>query len=359
MDALPAMQSFPASLPQGSLPRAEFEFTGSGGEYFRIWIVNLALTIVTLGVYSAWAKVRRLQYFYRNTRVADASFDYHGRPVAILKGRIVALVLLFLYNLALEFQSLLALVVAIPVVLILPWLLRQSLRFRLHYSSWRGLRFGFRGNVAGAYGVFMLWPLLSALSLALFAPLWHQRLKRYQHGNSFFGGTPFAFSATPGRFYRIYAVALAAMLTLLVLLVALAVGAVMRGSAMDDARAGVMAGLFLVPVLVLGLMLAVGPYLVACIQNLVWNSTTLGPHRFECRLRARTLAWIGLTNLLLIVITLGLYMPYAAVRLARYRVSCMTLLPGSALDEFVASEKAGAAALGEELSELLDIDIAL
>ncbi len=32
-----------------------FRFTGNGGEYFRIWIVNLMLTIVTLGIYSAWA----------------------------------------------------------------------------------------------------------------------------------------------------------------------------------------------------------------------------------------------------------------------------------------------------------------
>ncbi|MDR1854861.1 MAG: DUF898 domain-containing protein, partial [Azoarcus sp.] len=38
------------------------QFTGSGGEYFRIWIVNLLLSILTLGIYSAWAKVRREQY---------------------------------------------------------------------------------------------------------------------------------------------------------------------------------------------------------------------------------------------------------------------------------------------------------
>ena len=67
-----------------------FEFTGKGWEYFRIWIVNLLLTILTLGVYSAWAKVRRLQYFYRNTRLDGASFEYHGTPIAILKGRVNA-----------------------------------------------------------------------------------------------------------------------------------------------------------------------------------------------------------------------------------------------------------------------------
>ena len=47
-------------------------FTGSGSEYFRIWIVNVLLTIVTLGFYSPWAKVRRLKYFYGNTYLLDA-----------------------------------------------------------------------------------------------------------------------------------------------------------------------------------------------------------------------------------------------------------------------------------------------
>src|SRR5258707_6333866 len=42
-------------------------FTGRAGEYFRIWIVNICLSIVTLGIYSAWAKVRRKRYFYGNT----------------------------------------------------------------------------------------------------------------------------------------------------------------------------------------------------------------------------------------------------------------------------------------------------
>ena len=77
-----------ASPPQVS---GEITFTGEGREYFRVWIVNLALSVATLGVYSAWAKVRRLQFFYRHTRLDGASFDFHGQPLAILKGRIVAL----------------------------------------------------------------------------------------------------------------------------------------------------------------------------------------------------------------------------------------------------------------------------
>jgi uncharacterized membrane protein YjgN (DUF898 family) len=57
------------------------------------------LSVLTLGIYSAWAKVRRLRYFYDNTSVAG-SFDYHGNPISILKGRIIAVVLLAVHHFA-------------------------------------------------------------------------------------------------------------------------------------------------------------------------------------------------------------------------------------------------------------------
>jgi uncharacterized membrane protein YjgN (DUF898 family) len=237
-------------------------------------------------------------------------------------------------------------------------MLRQSLRFRLHYSSWRGLRFSFRGDLPAAYRAFLLWPMLTAVSLLMLGPMWHQRLKRYQHDNSVFGTTAFRFHASVGSFYGPY-------LRSLLLLVALAIaGGLLFASAgiggLEPGRsAAALVTLALVVAAFIAFSLLVGPYLMARIQNLVWNSTSLGPHRFQSTLRARTLAWILFSNLVLAIVTLGLFMPFAAVRLARYRVSCMTLLPGASLDEFVAGETTSVAAVGEELGEFLDIDISL
>ena len=76
------------------------EFTGSASEYFRIWIVNLLFTLATLGIYSAWAKVRKKRYFYGSTRFDGDSFDYFASPKAILKGRLVAFAALLLYAFA-------------------------------------------------------------------------------------------------------------------------------------------------------------------------------------------------------------------------------------------------------------------
>ena len=74
-----------------------FEFMGSGKEYFKIWIVNLILSILTLGIYSAWAKVRTNRYFYGNTQLAGSGFEYHAKPLAILKGRLIAVAILLVY----------------------------------------------------------------------------------------------------------------------------------------------------------------------------------------------------------------------------------------------------------------------
>ena len=71
----------------------QFEFSGSGSEYFKIWIVNILLTIVTLYIYSAWAKVRKNRYFYGNTSIDGSAFEYHAKGIQLLPGRLIGCLL--------------------------------------------------------------------------------------------------------------------------------------------------------------------------------------------------------------------------------------------------------------------------
>src|SRR5437867_1956442 len=147
------------------MDKEQLHFTGSGAEYFGIWIVNLLLTIVTLGIYSAWAKVRRLQYFYRHTEMAGSSFDFHGSPGRILIGRVIALAMLIAYTYSVRLPSPLTFAVLAAMAIVMPWLLRNSFRFRLYNTSWRGTLFHFRGTVARAYRVFLLNGFLTVITL--------------------------------------------------------------------------------------------------------------------------------------------------------------------------------------------------
>lgn len=351
-DAVPATPDGPYATPRP----LRLAFTGSGSEYFRIWIVNALLTIVTFGIYSAWAKVRTLQYFYRNTRLDGATFDYHGKPAAILKGRAIVFGLALVFQLCSQVSPILALVMALVLAAVFPFLLVRSLRFRMANSSYRGLRFAFTGADGPAYKVFVLWPLLAAITLGALTPLAHQRFKQYQHNHTRFGTAPFAFSASAGDFYGVYLRAFG-LTVLLVVLAAVAGIALGIGSGSGKA-ASVLAGIFATLGIYLA-MLAVGPYFTAKLQNVVWNHTTLAPHSFRSEVKAGRLFLIFVTNLLGIALTLGLFMPFARVRSTRYRIESMTMLAAAPLDTFVAGEAEQVGALGDAAVDWYDIDIAL
>lgn len=344
----------------GSLP---FSFTGTGGEYFRIWIVNLLLSIVTLGIYSAWAKVRRLKYFYSNTNVANSSFEYHGNPVAILKGRFVAVILIIAYKLALEASGIIALLMIIAVAFSVPWLIWKSLQFKLYNTSYRGIRFGFRGALKQAYLVYLLWPLLSAITFFLAAPFAHQRLKRFQHQESRFGSTHFSFDATIGAFYKCYLLFFAIWLAGFVAICALFGGtlfALFAGGI--DSEAASASGTFAVFAFVFAMyiwMFLVFPIFATLIQNLIWNNTRLGLHGFQSEMKWTRVSFIAVTNILAIICTMGLYLPFAQIRYMKYRVESMTLHPEGSLDDFVAATQAQAGATGEGVADLLDFDLSL
>ena len=339
----------PFAPPPAAWRREPLQFSGRGAEYFGIWITNLVLTLLTLGIYSAWAKVRRLQYFHRHTTLGGAGFDYHGDPRAILKGRVIGLLLLLAYNLSFQFSTIAGLIVAAGLAAVMPVLLMRALRFRARNSSWRGLRFGFDGDAAGAYSAFLKWPLFTVMTLGLLGPLWHQRMKQYQFNHARYGTAGFSIDAPVGSFYRIYGVAIGCVVA----------GAIAILAGLASLAESTQSAFMLMPLLLLALMLFIQPYLSARVQNLVWNHTRLGEHRFESRVSARRLYVITLTNLLGVVLTLGLFMPFAAIRLARYRLECVALLSAGSLDDFVAGQQRDVAATGEEAAGLFDVDIAL
>lgn len=329
-------------------------FTGSGSEYFRIWIVNLMLSVVTLGVYSAWAKVRRLEYFYRNTRVAGASFDYHGRPLAILKGRIVAVLLFGGYTIAGAISPVAGLLAFVVLAVVMPFLINRSLRFRLYNSSYRGIRLQFHGTTGQAYWVFLCLPILSVFTLMALGPLWHHQLKEYQHANASYGRTRFSFSAPISGFYKAYGVTLLCVVVLVIysavllgLTAALMTGGVGRAFAV---------GLFVLSYIFFAS--AIWSLTTSLIQNLVWRHTALGPHTFLCRLEAHRLLRVVLLNTIATVLTLGLYKPFAQVRLAKYIVGELAIAVRGSLDGFAAGDRASIAAVGEEAAEIFDIDLA-
>lgn len=328
-----------------------FTFTGTGKEYFGIWIVNTLLRIVTLGIYSPWAKVRKRRYFYGNTLLNDAPFDYLADPLAILKGWIIAACFIGLYSLASKVSPVIASVMMLAFFVIFPWVVVRSRIFNLRNSTYRNIRFGFAENYRDSYKVFLWWQLLVPFTLGILAPYVFYRQKRFLVENSSFGTTRFEFHATAREFYRVFAPIIAAVVVCLVLF---------AGSIFLFKKGGAGPALSLIPTFsFMAVYFFAAVYIPTVMTNLTWSSTSLGTHRFTSTLRVRDLAWIYVSNAVAVICSVGLLAPWASVRLVRYRLGRMTLAGMGDLETTASRDQEAVKATAEEFSDMLGFDLGL
>lgn len=353
LDQLPASPAgdfnSPAQAPQ--VIRHQPEFSGRTGEYFGIWFVNLLLSIVTFGIYSAWAKVRTQRYFYANTRLAGASFEYLASPIAILKGRLIAYTVVIALVVSSKFAPLLYLFLIAAVGLLVPVLIVMSLRFRARNSAWRGLSFRFDEEAGQAYGPFMAWGWLTGLTLSLLYPVMKKRQHEFVVEGHRYGHKRFSFHGQTGSYYVPYGIAAGVGIALMIAMGIGLGGVVATATDKTAASTRLFTTLGLFYVAFFGVMV----FLRIRYANLLWNNTQLGPHRFESTARVRDMMWIYASNVVAIVLTLGLAVPWAKVRLARYRAEHFAMLSVGDMEEFVAASETRAGAAGSELVDALDV----
>jgi uncharacterized membrane protein YjgN (DUF898 family) len=202
----------------------------------------------------------------------------------------------------------------------------------------------------------------AALLLTMLAtvPWAHYLLKRFQHDNAYFGQSPFFYDGKALDFVKVYAKAIGFLL----------LGSVSAGVfglltrklflALQTTMFGWLFAMFYGVVSAYAFYLFVRPFLESRIQNLVWEHTELAGHRFVSSASARKLLWLHASNLMCTTLTLGLFKPFAVIRLMKYRIESLSLVVDGNLEEFL-SEHAGdnAGAIGQEAGDLFDIEIAL
>lgn len=371
--------------------RHPLEFTGSGSEYFRIWIVNLLLIVLTLGLYLPWAKARKLQYFYRNTWLDGDALDFHGNPRKMLRGTLMAGAFLLAYSAAGRVSPWAALLAAIAFVGLWPALFHAAMRFRLANTSWRALRLAFTGSLKGAYAA-MLPPLallllpvalagtmavpqragrppvlptaasslvgLAMLAFALALPYFYWRLKRYQHDHYAWGPLQTELRTGPGSVYLVFLKALGVALLGLALLGALV--ALMRAAGPSRQLLGILLfALGLAAILLFNVLPKT--YAQVRLQNLLWTRTGNGTVRLRSALAWWPFLRLQLKNYLLIVLTLGLYWPFAVIATRRAQIEAVELHARLGLDEVTdaARREGEAGAAGDMAADLFGLDIGM
>jgi uncharacterized membrane protein YjgN (DUF898 family) len=339
--------------PDGAPLEIPFEFRGSASEYFRIWIVNVALSVVTAGIYSAWAKVRTNRYIYGNTYLDSSSFQYTARPMGILRGRALAVALFLAYYGLTRYSPVLSLAFLGVGGVVLPWLIVKSLRFRARYTRYRNVSFSFGGTYGEAFIYWILVYLLVPVTLGIIFPYIKYVQQRFMVERHRYGSVPFAFRAGCGPFYGTYI--LAGVLAVPLAIAAFGLSTVLISAAGKLLSAPLMMGVYYLAFVPVYLLVYV--YVKVNIFNAVVGASSIAGHGLRSTQKVGEVFRLYLGNIVAVVASLGLLVPWAVIRLIRYRVEHLVLVAAGELDGFTASAEERESSVGEEIGEVFDFDI--
>ena len=404
-----------AFMPQeiGAHP---LEFTGRGGEYFRVWIVNVLLSIVTLGFYTPWARRRTAQYFYSHTLVAGSPLEFTAQQRKMVVGFVMVVLLSIAYNLAANTgQDMAVGLFLLSGALLAPLIWGSAMRFRLNATRWRGLRLQFTASWKEVYTA--SWPVFALAAvwfgvffgLQMLAPELTDALqeagdkaarKRMPPFTPAMGGLVLLgvvltvlcviriefnyksllvlkaqVGAERGRWKPVYLdfvkiwLATLAVFILCALALWVLLGMLAGGSFALVASQSRRLGLWMFVIIavaaaaaILMLILASAParaYREARMFQLMWNNIGLSHvARFKCHLKSRSYVWLRLKNMLFTLLTLGLYRPFARVAEYRMKVESVTLYIKGSVDQvagaMVRQQQGG---LGDALADAAGLDL--
>ncbi|MFL0797645.1 MAG: DUF898 domain-containing protein [Cellvibrionaceae bacterium] len=321
-----------------------FRFYGNGGEYFRIWIVNILLTILTLGIYSAWAKVRNAQYFYGNTELDGNRFAYLAKPLTILKGRIIAVIAFVIYMAISNLYPIAGVVIALAFMIVVPWIVVRSLKFNMRMTAWRNVRFDFNGSIGDAAMAYLAWPFFAIISLGLLFPLAIYKQMEYIVRNTYYGTSKFDMQNFMGDYY----------------IICLKAGGLVLVAGIFSAVITPLLAPIGIVLLMLGYFYGFIFFTVRSV-NMMFSQTTFsdGFSSFESSYQDWSYGKMLFMNSLLTALTLGLYLPWAMVRVAHYKADHLQILSAGGLDSIAATEQENVSALGEELGDVFDLGVGL
>lgn len=311
-----------------SITEHAFDFRGHSGEFFRLEIKNLFLSVLTLGIYSAWATVARKKYLANHTFIDGNNFEYTADPKIILRSRIIIVLVLAASMATSAIDEMVSVFTTLGLVLCIPWAVASSMAFHAKNTTHRGARFSFHASMGESYRWYFGLVAIQLFTLGLGFPLLHRRLSRYVINHRKLGGVPFECKAERGPFARLTF----QYIGLLALTCAVCMG-VMAGATFlligtPDPDALAQSGMssvlavgvnFAMGFAIYAVLLFVAAFVLSRSVNLVYNSTQFGAHRFESNQDWKSLGWLAFTNLVGVVLSLGLAYPWARLRMHRYR----------------------------------------
>lgn len=336
---------------------AAIEFTATPWGYTKLWLVNMLLTLATLGIYGAWAKVRNNQYLYGHTSIEDNRLQYLATPKQILLGRLLALGVFLIFVGVSMVEPMAAGIMYLALIPLSPWLIVQGLKFTYRNTAYRNVRFDFKGDYMGALYHFIVLPLVAAVTLYLALPWVIKKIHQFMFGNCEYGGEKLQLNTSTGQYYK------AALVVFLVSIVAfILIASSMAGTLTTMQGSEAPNPLSFLPII---LVMYFFSFLVqsvfnAMIRNHIAESLKADELvRFESRITVTGYLGITLLNAMLILFTLGLAFPAAKVIKMRYIASKTTVFLTPRIDHMANQVEGKESAFGEEAAGMFDTDLSI
>ncbi len=354
VEAKPFSPAHPPSISTGATagtpPTKHCSFHGTGGTLLGMQIVNLCLSIATLGAYHFWGKAKIRRYLFSQTAFAADRFAYHGTGKELYQGFLKAMLVFgipyFSLGAAHTFLALpkwidllLQTMAGLVLFLYVPIAIVNARRYRCTRTSWRGIHFSFRGRTKDFLKLYFRGWFFTVLTLGTYYPYFQTQRQAFLNSHTYFGNQRFQFTGHGSGLMVPFAVTLF-MTYAVLMLCGLTI-------AFQLANAGLT--LLLIP-FVLG---PVWIWLLGQKQKYFWDHTMFGAARFSSGITWQKLFTLYLCNLALLLVTLGFAWPWVTVRNARFFTSTLSLLGTTNLDR-VLQETTDSSVTGEGLSNLLD-----
>ncbi len=319
-------ESVTPSPPGMPFKKMKVQFHGEGLELAKVMIVNWILTVFTFGIYYFWGKTKVRRYLFEETSFAGDRFSYHGTGKELFKGWLffvfmvaVVVALLAAVNnwLGPAMGQLMETLLTIIFIVGLPALMVGAYRYRLSRSSWRGIRFSFRGTRKEAVWINFKGMLLSFLTLGLYSPFFQMKMAKFWNGNSYFGNKSFKFTGEGKEIFKKFLIAIP--LTILT------------------------AGIYFV-------------WYKAYLTRYTWSKTHFAGGTFKFTATGWQFYKLYIVNLLLLIVTLGLAFPWIMVRNQKFIAEHLTMEGNVNLDKVIQEiQKSGA--IGEGALDMFDVQM--
>ena len=376
----PAAASPGASAVGGNAKRSvvnrftPLTFTGTALQLFGVQFVNILLICLTLGIWIPWARVRKRRFFYSNTRILDDGLDYLASGFDIFKGwLVVTFVLVLFYALPLLGVPFLQEGLSLALLFVYPWAINRSLRFNARNIAWRDVRFDFNGGYLASLWFFFLLPLIGILSLGLLMPLASKGMRDYVAARYTFGSAGFTSDAGLGSYYGagfktvlLFLILFVPVVALCMVVLAQPIALMLSGvTGLNDPALQIMlsdptlsALLYAVPVILILLFMITGSYYQALTRNIMLDGLRLrGGIRFRSNMSGLVLGWIVVSNLFLVVVSLGLLQPWAQVRRYRYLTEKIEIRPIAEMRGFIDRQLKAGGSVGDAVGEAGGLEI--